>query len=123
MIGHDLKFKDLTFQFIRDLLNDFLQPNIDAVYKYLTAILRAEYHLVLAGVNNILIAFVCELGAHSDNYTAIRCIVKQNRALYPHPFKRGFYGASDKMNARTFCSVRSIRGLEFPKQQDRSTNQ
>ena len=96
MIGHDLKFKDLTFQFISNLLNDFLQPNIDTVYKYLTAILRAENNLVLAGVNNILIAFVCELGAHSDNYTAIRCIVKQNRALYPHALRRGFYGASDK---------------------------
>jgi hypothetical protein len=89
MIGQDLKFKDLTFQFISDLLNDFLQPNIDTVYKYLTAILRAENNMVLAGVNNILIAFVCELGAHRHNYAAIRCIVKQNRALYPHTLRRG----------------------------------
>jgi hypothetical protein len=99
MIGQDLKFKDLTFQFISDLLNDFLQPNIDTVYKYLTAILRAENNMVLAGVNNILIAFVCELGAHRHNYAAIRCIVKQNRALYPHTLRRGFYGASDKQVA------------------------
>jgi hypothetical protein len=90
VIGHDLKFNDRTFQFVSDLLNDLLQPKIYAVYKYLTAILRAENNMVLAGVKNILMAFVCELGADRHNYTAIRCIVKQNRALYPHPLRRGF---------------------------------
>ena len=28
VIGHDLKFDDLTFQFISNLVYDFLQPNI-----------------------------------------------------------------------------------------------
>ena len=64
VIGHDLKFDDLTFQFISDLLNDFLQPNIYAVYKYLAAILRTKNNMVLAGVNNMAIAFI-GLCAHS----------------------------------------------------------
>jgi hypothetical protein len=58
VIGHDFKFNDLTFQFISHLLNDFLQPNLYAVYQYLAAILRTEYNMVPAGVKNILIAFV-----------------------------------------------------------------
>ena len=58
VIGHDFKFDDFTFQFISDLLNDFLQPSIYAVYKYLAAILRTENNMVLAGVNNMTIAFI-----------------------------------------------------------------
>jgi hypothetical protein len=63
VIGHDLKLNDFTFQFISDLLNDFFQPNIYAVYKYLAAILRTKNNMVLAGVNNMPIAFV-RLDAH-----------------------------------------------------------
>jgi hypothetical protein len=40
------------------LLNDFFQPNIYAVYKYLAAILRTKNHMVLAGVDNMPIAFI-----------------------------------------------------------------
>ena len=58
MIGHHFKFDDFTFQFISDLLNDFIQPNIYAVYKYLAAILRTKNHMVLAGVDNMPIAFI-----------------------------------------------------------------
>jgi hypothetical protein len=96
VIGHDLKFDYFAFQFISDLLNDFLQPNIYTIHKHSAAILRTENNMVLTGVENMLVAFVCLLRGHGDNYTAIHCIVRQDRALYPHALRRGFYGASDK---------------------------
>src|SRR6185295_17981107 len=58
VIGPDVKFYDFTFQFISDLLNDFLQPNIDAVSKYLAAILRTKNNMVFTGVNNMTLAFI-----------------------------------------------------------------
>ena len=92
---HKFMNSELWIDFTKEL-NDFLPPNIYAIYQNLAAILWAENNRVLAGVKNILMAFVCELRGHRDNYTTIRCIVKQNRALYPRAIRRGFYGASDK---------------------------
>jgi hypothetical protein len=86
VIGHDLKFDDLTFQIISDLLNDFLQPNIYAIYKYLAAILRTENNMVLAGVNNMTIAFIrlCTHSTELYNYSlySAKCKVKVKTVPY-----------------------------------------
>jgi hypothetical protein len=50
VIGHDLKLNDFTFQIISDLLNDFFQPGIYAVYKNFAAILRTKNNMVFTRV-------------------------------------------------------------------------
>jgi hypothetical protein len=90
VIGHDLHFNDLTFQIISDLLNDFLQPNIHAVYKYLAAILRAKNNVVLTGVDNMTIAFV-RLCARDSRYTASSCITKAKPRFSSPLLKQGAF--------------------------------
>jgi hypothetical protein len=75
MIGHYFKFDDPASQLISNLLNDLLQPNIYPIYKYLAAILRTKYNMVLAGVENMPIAFIGSR-THDNYYIANRCIIQ-----------------------------------------------
>jgi len=92
MIGHYLKFDNITFQLISDLLNDFFQPNIYAVYKYLAAILWTKNNMVLAGVDNMSITFI-SLCAHNSYYTASRCIIQAKPRFSSPLLKQGGFSA------------------------------
>lgn len=86
MVWHSLKFNYLTETFAANLMNNLPEPNIHRINDYISPVLWAPNHMVLARVADVVIGFV----SHRLNYTARSCMVNayfkniRSVGLYPH---------------------------------------
>ena len=58
MVGHDFHLEDLEGHLVRRVSGNLLQTGIDAVDKHLAAVLGAPDHMVLAAVDDVIVALV-----------------------------------------------------------------
>lgn len=58
VVRHNLHLDDVDAQLGRDLRRDLLEAPVHALDQYAPAILRAPYHVVLARVDDVVVALV-----------------------------------------------------------------
>jgi hypothetical protein len=86
MVGHCLDFNYVTKTLAANLTNNLLESHINRINDYISPVLRAPNHMVLARVADVIVSFV----SHRLNYTSRRCIVNayskniRSVGLYPH---------------------------------------
>lgn len=57
-VGHDLDFPYLEIELFRNLVRDLLEAGVDAVHEHLSAVFRAEDHMVVAAPDYVVVASV-----------------------------------------------------------------
>ena len=76
MVGHDLHLDDLEMELICHLPGYLLEALVHPVHKHRPAVLRAEDHVVLAAVDDVVVALAFHAGiiplADSYHLTAMR---------------------------------------------------
>ena len=58
MVGHDLHFDDVRLEVRCNILEDSFEPDIYSIHQDRPPILRAPYHMVFAGVDDVVVGLV-----------------------------------------------------------------